>query len=215
MPTSNRAMRHDPQIQHERGLAGVPGHARPARDSGLKSRAFGTKAGCASRFFRQIGESRLGLGLQQIVPTQKTRYGKTGRNSQFRSASQATMSGSIPRSISRIPTSCILSTSMCRIFLAVSPRYMISAPFEERALDSKSPIAIFGSCHKEHLGLGYLGYRSAHLDDGLAKEAIRRTHNGGFRPLELRTRCYCEHTISTHGSHAGAVRSRSGIRGDD
>ncbi len=89
------------------------------------------------------------------------------------------------------------------------------AALEERPLDSRGRTADFELCHKEHLGPGYLGYRSALSDDGLAKGTIRRTHNGGFRPLELRTRCYCEHTVSTHGSHAGAVRSRSGIGGND
>ena len=80
-------------------------------------------------------------------------------------------SGAVRRDVCRCPLVCVRST----------------------ILDSLHSIIIFALCHKEHLGPGYLGYRSAHLDDGSAKGTICRTRNGGVRPLELRTRCYCEH----------------------
>ena len=68
------------EIRHKRGLAGVWGHAKPVRDSRLKSRAFGAKTGGTSSFFGRIGELRSGLGLQKSARTRPTRYGKTSRN---------------------------------------------------------------------------------------------------------------------------------------
>ena len=68
------------EIRHERGSAGIWGHAKPVRDRGLKSRAFGAKTGGASSFFGRIGESGSSLGLQQSARTRPSRYGRTGRN---------------------------------------------------------------------------------------------------------------------------------------
>ena len=56
------------------------GHAKPVRDSRLKSRACGSKTGGASRSFGRIGESRLGLWLPRSTCSRPTGHDRTGRN---------------------------------------------------------------------------------------------------------------------------------------
>lgn len=67
-------------MRYEPALAGVRGHAEPARDSKLKSRAFDTMTGGAVHSFLLLGESRPGLGLRRPARTRPTLYGRTGRN---------------------------------------------------------------------------------------------------------------------------------------
>ena len=67
MPTLDRATGHDPQIQYERGSAGIPGHAKPARDSRLKSRAFGAKTAGAARSFGQTGDRGLAWDCSGLI----------------------------------------------------------------------------------------------------------------------------------------------------
>ena len=61
-------------------MAGGRGHAKPVRDSRLKSPAFAAMTGGAMRSFGRTGESRAGLGLRRSVRQRPEGYGRTGRN---------------------------------------------------------------------------------------------------------------------------------------
>ena len=56
------------------------GHAKPVRDSKLKSLAFATMTGGATRSFERTGEFRPGLRLQRSARTRPSGYGRTSRN---------------------------------------------------------------------------------------------------------------------------------------
>ena len=59
-PGPLRDRRRNRRYDVKRSLAGARGHAKPVRDSRLKSRHCGAKTGYARRFFGRSGESRLG-----------------------------------------------------------------------------------------------------------------------------------------------------------
>ena len=56
------------------------GHAKPVRDSRLKSPASAAMTGGTTRSFQRTAESRPGLGLQRPARPRPPRYDRTGRN---------------------------------------------------------------------------------------------------------------------------------------
>ena len=56
------------------------GHAKPVRDSRLKSRTFAAMTGDATRSFARTVESRPGLRLHRPARTRPARYDRTSRN---------------------------------------------------------------------------------------------------------------------------------------
>ena len=56
------------------------GHAKPVRDSRLKSRVYAAMTGGGAGSFEGTGESRPGLGLRRMARTRPSAYGRTSRN---------------------------------------------------------------------------------------------------------------------------------------